>query len=92
MGGGGKFVPLIGDTQQLSSISCCSTDKYDETTQNSSNVMLGASQLISDISDDDDADDDDSVELTDDSLRLLSTSRTRLRIRFKFSIETRSLR
>lgn len=47
IGGGGRFVPLIGDTQQFSSISCCSTDRYDEMTQNSSKFMLGASQLVS---------------------------------------------
>lgn len=95
IGGGGKFVPLIGDTQQFSSISCCNMHKYDETTQNSSNVMFGASQSISAESDENelDDDDDDSVELTDDeSLRLITSSRTKLRIRFKLSVETRSFR
>ena len=68
-------------------------------TQNSSNVMWCVSELVSNISDDDDdcdkndEDDDDSVELNCvDSLRLFSTSRTRLNIRFKFSLETRSRR
>jgi hypothetical protein len=70
MGGGGRFVPLIGDTQQFSSISCCSTDKYEHTIQNSSNVT---SQLFSSVVDElsldeaddkiDDVDDDDSHEL-----------------------------
>ena len=99
IGGGGKFVPLIGDTQEFSSISCCNTDKYEEITQNSSNVMLCVSQFVSNISDvDDDCDkneddDDDSVELNCvNSLRLFSTSLTKLKIRFKFSLDTRSLR
>ena len=65
-------------------------------TQNSSNVMLCVSELlVSNISDDDDDCDknDDSVELNCvDSLRLFSTSRTRLKIRFKFSLDTRSRR
>lgn len=65
IGGGGRFVPLIGDTQQFSSISCCSTDRYEEITQNSSKLMLGASLLSSAVesveeSDDDVLDGDDS--------------------------------
>jgi hypothetical protein len=65
IGGGGRFVPLIGDTQQFSSISCCSTERYDEMTQNSSKFMLGASQFVSVVgsfedSVDDELDGDDS--------------------------------
>lgn len=37
MGGGGKFVPLIGDTHPLSWISCCKTVRYEVKMQNSSN-------------------------------------------------------
>lgn len=37
IGGGGRFVPLIGDTQPLSWISCCSTVRYEVKMQNSSN-------------------------------------------------------
>lgn len=96
IGGGGRFVPLIGDTQLFSSISCCNTDRYEQTTQNSSNVIFGASQFVSKASDDvcDRHDEvDDSVELKCvNSLRLLSTSRTKCKIRFKFSLDTRSLR
>jgi len=88
MGGGGRLVPLIGDTQQFSSISSCSTDKYDEMTQNSSKLMLGASQLIDD---DDDVDEDDDVEVVDDE-EAFSTSRTKLKMRFKLSKVMRSLR
>lgn len=39
IGGGGKFVPLIGETQQFSSISCCKIDKYEDMTQNSSKLI-----------------------------------------------------
>lgn len=69
MGGGGRFVPLIGDTQQFSSISCCSTDRYEQTVQNSSNeisqLFSSADELSLDEADDkiDDVDDDDSDEL-----------------------------
>lgn len=69
IGGGGRFVPLIGDTQQFSSISCWSTDKYEQTIQNSSNVtsqlFSSADELSLDEADDkiDDVDDDDSDEL-----------------------------
>lgn len=37
IGGGGKFVPLIGEMQPLSCISCCKMVKYDVNIQNSSN-------------------------------------------------------
>lgn len=36
IGGGGKLVPFIGDTQPLSLISSCKMVKYDVSTQNSS--------------------------------------------------------
>lgn len=90
IGGGGRFVPLIGDTQQLSSISCCSTDRYEEITQNSSKLMPGASQFIS-AAESFDESVDDALD-GDASCRLVSTSRTRLRMRFKLSMVMRSLR
>lgn len=82
---------MIGDTQQFSSISCCNTDKYDEITQNSSNIMPGASQFVVSVG----GSLDDSVDEVldgEDSCRLLRTSRTKLKMRFKLSIEMRSLR
>lgn len=88
IGGGGRFVPLIGDTQQFSSISCWSTERYDEMTQNSSKFMLGASQLVSVV---DSFDESEALD-GDDSWRLLSTSRTKLKMRFKLSLVMRSLR
>lgn len=92
IGGGGRFVPLIGDTQQLSSISCCNTERYDEITQNSSKFMLGVSPLTSDgDSLVDSVEDDDELE-GDDSCRLLRTSRTKLKMRFKLSTDMRSFR
>lgn len=39
IGGGGKLVPLIGEMQPLSCISCCNMHKYEVITQNSSNVI-----------------------------------------------------
>lgn len=86
IGGGGRFVPLMGDTQQFSSISCCRTDRYDEITQNSSKFMLGASQLFSVV------DSVDDVLDGEDSCWLLTTSRTKLKMRFKLSIVIRSFR
>lgn len=48
IGGGGTFVPLIGDTQQFSSISCCKTDRYEEMIQNSSKLInIDTSQFFS---------------------------------------------
>lgn len=40
IGGGGKFVPLIGDTQPLSLISSWRMVRYDVNTQNSSKSMV----------------------------------------------------
>lgn len=45
IGGGGRFVPLIGDIQPLSLISSCKIVRYDVTTQNSSKSMV-ISQLV----------------------------------------------
>lgn len=39
IGGGGRLVPLIGETQPLSLISSCKMVKYDVSTQNSSKSM-----------------------------------------------------
>lgn len=90
IGGGGRLVPLIGDTQQLSSISCCKTDKYEEITQNSSKFIIAASKLSSA----DEICDASTGELLDGegSYRLLSKSRTKPKMRFKFSIVMRSFR
>lgn len=91
IGGGGRLVPLIGETQQLSSISVCSTERYDEITQNSSKFMLGVSKLVVSavVSS---ADSVDEVLEGDDSCLLLSTSRTKLKMRFRLSMVMRSLR
>lgn len=85
MGGGGRLVPLIGETQQFSSISCCNVDRYEEMTENSSRETSGESRFFS-------GDAEDSVELVgDDSCwRLLKTSRTKLKMRLRLSHEIRS--
>lgn len=44
MGGGGKFVPFIGEMQEFSLISCCKIDKYDDKMQNSLK-SIGQSKL-----------------------------------------------
>ena len=91
MGGGGRFVPFIGDTQQFSSISCCKMDKYEAIMQNSSRVMYGESQFPSSGDTLVDIDDSDSSELIgDDSWRFEQISRTRLKIRLRLSHEIRS--
>lgn len=47
IGGGGTVVPLMGETHELSIISCCSTERYDVTKQYSSKLMYAFSTLLS---------------------------------------------
>lgn len=82
MGGGGRLVPLIGDTQQFSSISCCKIERYEDMTENSSRVTNIESEFLSD-------DVEDSWELIGDD-SLLTTSRAKFRIRLRLSHEIRS--